>query len=247
MVAEKLGKALRDARKRAGLTQRRAADRAGLSQSAWSQLEVDRDPRFTLLTWDRAAVAVGASLDAFIRGGSAADQPRDAVHLRAQELIIRTAIPGGWSAIPEEMIDREARTSRAADVLLTRRLPLNPAEYALMEVIDWFADVGAPMRDWSRRLEAVDRYAIARMVSDDQLPKVSGCWVVCATRRNRQLIAQHRNFFAARFPGSGAAWMRALTDARAPMPKDSAVLWVAIAGDRIWPARLAQPLRTLAV
>jgi transcriptional regulator with XRE-family HTH domain len=235
-LAQRLGAALKDARHRAGLTQAIAARRAGLKQSTWSRLEVDRDPGYTLLTWDRAAFAVDARLDAFIRGGSSSDKPRDAVHLKAQELIIRTSRPGGWIALPEEKIDREARTSRAADVLLHRRPPLpTPAEYALMEVIDWFADVGAPMRDWSRRLEAVDRYGLARMRPDDPLPRWSGCWVVRATRRNRDLIAEHRNLFRSRFHGSGPAWLRALTDIRVPLPAEPSLLWVDLLGERLFP------------
>ncbi|MEO6350452.1 MAG: helix-turn-helix transcriptional regulator [Candidatus Limnocylindrales bacterium] len=142
-LARKLGAALRDARRQAGLTQAAAGAPAGLSQATWSSLEVDRDAHYTMATWDRAAFAVGGTLEAFVRGASAADQPRDAVHLKGQELIIRTAKPGLWAPLPEELIDREARTSRAADVLLHRRRPTNHAEYALMELIDWFDDVEA--------------------------------------------------------------------------------------------------------
>src|SRR5688500_4661576 len=78
----KMGRALHDARRNLGLTQAQAAARAGISQSGWSRLEIDGDPRFTLATWDRAAHAVGGRLGAFVRGGSAAAAPRDAVHLK---------------------------------------------------------------------------------------------------------------------------------------------------------------------
>ena len=238
-LAGRLGLALRDARTAAGLTQAQAGVRAGIAQSIWSRLEISRDPRFTLATWDRAAFAVGSSMEAFIRGGSAANAPRDAVHLKAQELIVRNSVLGRWQALPEEMIDREARSSRAADVLLHRRWPPPRAsEYALMEVIDWFADVGAPMRAWSGRIDAVDRYAVARMRDGDPVAVVSGCWVVRATRRNRALIGEHRNLFQARFPGSGHAWLQALTSATEPMPTAPAILWVSVIGDRLFPARL---------
>jgi len=236
-LAARLGRAIRDARVRAGLTQVAAASRAGLSQGTWSRLENDRDPRYTLGTWDRAAHATGTVLSAYLPEASGADRPRDAVHLKGQELIIRTALAGGWQSLPEELIDREARTSRAADVLLHRRVPQRAPEYALMELIDWFDDVGAPIRQWQRRLDAVERHAIARMRSDDELPKVGGCWVVRATRRNRELIAEHRNLFRARFPGSGHAWLAALTDKDAPLPIQPGLLWVTVSGDRLYAAR----------
>lgn len=246
-LSAKLGAALRDARRRSALTQSHAARRAGIAQGTWSALEIERDPRYTLLTWDRAAFAVGTTLDAFIRGASAADQPRDAVHLRNQELIIRTALAGGWRALPEEPIDREARTSRAADVLLHRRRaaapaelvgPALPAEYAICEIWDWLDDVGGSLRDFSRRLDAIDRYAVARMIGDDPLPGTSGCWVLRATRRNRHLVAEHRNLFRARFPGSGHAWVTALTNPAALLPSQPALLWVAVNGEKVFPARL---------
>src|SRR5204863_5381616 len=67
-LATRLGKGLRDARRQQGLTQAEAARRAGISQPTWSLLETDRDPRYTLATWDRAAHAVGARLSAYVEG-----------------------------------------------------------------------------------------------------------------------------------------------------------------------------------
>ena len=58
-----------------------------------------------------------------------------------------------------------------------------------MEIFDWFPDLGAPMRAWPSRLDAVERYAIARMSGEGEaLPRVSGCWIVRATLRNKQLV-----------------------------------------------------------
>ncbi len=237
-VAHRLGAALRDARRGVHLTQSVAAGRAGISQATWSALENERDPRYTLATWDRAAFAVGTSLSAYLPNASAADLPRDAVHLKNQELIIRTAKVGGWKALAEEPIDRDVGRSRWGDVLLHRRRPATPDEHALMEVIDWFDDVGAPLRAWQRRLDAVERYAIARMSGDDAVPLSSGCWLVRATRRNRGLVADHANLFRTHFPGSGRAWLAALTQAGAAMPNGSALLWVSADGARLFPSRL---------
>jgi transcriptional regulator with XRE-family HTH domain len=238
-LAGKLGSALRDARRRLGLTQTQAGNRAGIDQTTWSRLERDRDAGYTLATWDRAAHAVGTALSAYLPQASLAAQPRDAVHLRNQEMLLRTTRPGGWMGLAEEAFDRNVARSRFADVLLERRAASRVGrEYALLEVIDWFDDVGAPSRDWQRRLDAVERYAIARMKPGEALPRVSGCWVLRATRRNRQLVGEHGAFFRSRFAGSGRAWIAALTDKTVAMPAESALLWVDVQGTRIFAAKL---------
>jgi transcriptional regulator with XRE-family HTH domain len=235
-VAQRLGKMLLDGRTARRIPQRTAAGRAGISQGAWSDLE--HGASATLGMWSRAAMAVDASLEAYIRGVSAADGPRDAAHLRNQELVLRTAAPGGWRGLAEELIDRIAATSRAADVLL-HRPQSRPAvdEYCLAEVFDWLADLGGSLRDWQRRQDALERYAIARM-RDDVLPRVSGVWLIRATARNRALAREHPLLLRSRFAGSGAAWLAALTRPDAPMPTAPALLWVSVDGARMYPARL---------
>jgi len=234
----KLGIMLRDGRKRTRARQLDAAARAGLSRSEWSGLELGRKSA-TIATWSRAAFAVGGSLDAWIKATSAAEQPRDAVHLRHQELVIRLSKGGAWQPLPEEFIDREARSSRAADVLLMRGRTDGLREYALWEVTDWIEDAGGVVRDFTRKLAAVDRYAVGRMIDGEPVPHASGCWIVRATQRNRHLIGEHRHFFRARFAGSGHAWLAALTTTAAPLPDQPALLWVSVNGERLFPARLA--------
>ncbi|HUG30703.1 MAG TPA: hypothetical protein VMQ65_09365 [Candidatus Limnocylindria bacterium] len=108
----------------------------------------------------------------------------------------------------------------------------------LVEIWDWLDDVGAAVRDWTRRLEAVERYAIARMVGDEPLPKTGGFWVLRATHRNRRLVDEHRGFFKSRFPGSPTAWLQTLADPAGPIPAHPALVWVTVKGDRLYPARL---------
>lgn len=239
-LSKKLGRMLRDGRLRLRMKQQQAGDAAGISRGRWADLEGNRDALATLTTYGRAAAAVGGSLEAYIKETSAADQPRDAVHLRHQELIIRLGKAGEWRALPEEFIDRDARTSRAADVLLHRNSHVDGIdEYALWDVRDWLDDVGAVYRDFIRRLDALDRYAVARMPLDTtNPPRIGGVFVVRATARNRQLVRDHRHFFAARFPGSAGAWLRALQDPTAPMPTQPALVWVAVNGDRLFASRL---------
>jgi len=55
------------------------------------------------------------------------------------------------------------------------------------------------------------------------------------------LITAHATLFAARFPGSGVAWLAALTDPTMPVPDQPALLWVSVRGDRVFPARGLSP------
>jgi transcriptional regulator with XRE-family HTH domain len=237
-LQKKLGRALKEGRERHEWTQAEAAFKAGLSRSEWSTLELGRKSS-TLRSLNRAAHAVNSSLSAYLEQVSAASLPRDAVHLRNQELVLRVAAIGGWRGVPEAALDRELARSRHADVVLERRQPPGtPDEYALCEVTDWVEDVGEAVRDFQRRLAALDLYAVSRMRGEEPPPKPSGFWLLRATKRNRQLVGEHRNFFRARFPGSGRAWFAALTQPSAPIPNEPALLWVSVSGERIFAARL---------
>jgi hypothetical protein len=212
-----------------------------LSQATWSSLEIDHDAAYTLATWDRAAHAVGTALNAYLPGASAADRPRDAVHLRNQELVLRTALRGGWHGVPEQALDRDLVRSRHGDVVLERRMGSAAVdEWCLVEVVDWTDDVGESVRDFSRRLGALDRFAVARMRGDRAMPMTSGVWLLRATQRNRRLVAEHRLVFRGRFPGSSRGWLAALTNSVAPMPAQPAMLWVDVRGTRINAARLGE-------
>jgi transcriptional regulator with XRE-family HTH domain len=240
-VAGYLGRALRDARKTARRTQAELASIAGVAQTTESKLERGEDADVSLLVWTRVARAAGSDLRAYLERATATDQPRDAVHLRAQELIVRTAEGGGWRAQPERAIDLDPGRSRAGDVVLTRgRAPMNVDELALVEVFDWIDDAGEAFRSWDRRLATVEARAIALAPpgADAATIRSAGFWVLRATRTNRRLVAAHRAIFRARFPGSGAAWLRALGKEHEPMPQAPALLWISVKGDRLYPARL---------
>ncbi|MFI5254766.1 MAG: hypothetical protein ACHQ15_04845 [Candidatus Limnocylindrales bacterium] len=188
-----------------------------------------------MLEWTRVARAANSDLRAYLERATAADQPRDAVHLRAQELIVRTASLGGWQAHPERAIDLDPGRSRAVDLVLTRR-----PELALIEVFDWMEDAGEAFRSWDRRLASVEARAIALAPpgTDATALRTSGVWVMRATHTNRPLVRDHRALFKARFPGSGAAWLRALAERDRSMPETPALLWISVNGSRLFPARL---------
>jgi transcriptional regulator with XRE-family HTH domain len=238
-LAAALGKALRDARRRAGLSQADTGRRSALAQTAISRMELGAATSMSLRSWSRVAHVLGTDLRAYLAHRSATDAPRDSVHLRTQELLARTAEGGSWRSIPEFAIDDAARGSRSLDLWLERRDARGQGiEVAAIEVMDWFDDVGARFRDWDRRLERVRQLAIAtRTIEGDHgsvQARVSGCWVVRATTRNRQLLRDHATLFDARFPGSGGSWLEALASSAA-MPVEPAILWVSVDGTRLFP------------
>ena len=234
-LAIQVGRMLRDRRQGRGSTQAAAAATAGMPRTTYTTLEGGYASGASLRTLSRAAQAVGGELRAYVAETSAADQPRDAVHLRHQELVLRVASGGGWRGLPEAELDRHAGTSRAADVLLTRG-----PEWAIVEVWNWFLDVGASLRDWDRRRAALEALAIARTAPSavhSALPRVGGCWVVRATVRNRRLVAEHQHVFRARFPGSSWLWLEALRGSRL-MPLEPALIWVRVDGSALFASRL---------
>jgi transcriptional regulator with XRE-family HTH domain len=238
-LARSLGRALRDARVRRGLRQIDVGALAALSGSTISELERGRGHDVSLLAWIRAARAAGTDLRAYLETASAAGSPRDAVHLRNQDLVIRMAASGGWRARPEAAFDQDPARSRSADVLL-RRHRAGLIEHLFVDIWDWFDDVGSSLRSFERTLARVEAHVIATLAPTASVDhvRVSGLWVVRATTRNRQLLAAHRHLFRARFPGSSTQALKALTDQATPPPEESTWLWVSVSGDRLFSARL---------
>jgi transcriptional regulator with XRE-family HTH domain len=289
-LATTLGRAVRDARLEHGLRQVDVATRAAVAQSTESEMECGHGHDVSLLVWTRVAHACGTDLRAYLERTSSSARPRDAVHLRHQELVARLATAGSWRPMPEAQLDIDPARSRSADLLLER-----PGEVALVEIWDTFEDVGAAFRSWDRRLgRLIEREAgrpspigrgvhaagvhlsgshpngalarpigtagrldgsttagrldgattAGRLDGSKARPdetgevRVAGCWVVRATRLNRQLVHEHETIFAARFPVSGRLWLTAMQHANAPMPERSGLLWISVVGDRLFPARL---------
>jgi hypothetical protein len=62
---------------------------------------------------------------------------------------------------------------------------------------------------------------------------VTGVWVIRATRANRELLATYPALFAARFPGSSRAWVRALVTG-APAPHEPGVVLCDLGATRLF-------------
>jgi transcriptional regulator with XRE-family HTH domain len=227
-LAKRIGIGLRDSRVALRLTQRQAADRAGVSQQHWSALERALGMATSLETLAACATAVHLQLAAFLEGQPGADLPRDIAHLRGQAMIVRVSSAGGWRAAVERPIDPHATRSRSIDVDLRRQ---SRHEAAIVELVDLVADAGQDMRGLSDKVAAVRREAPG--------DRVFGLLAVRATRRNRQLVAEHAPLVDARFPGSSAGWLAALTTVDAPMPSEDGLVWARVDGSGLFARRRA--------
>ena len=143
VVAQRLGVALRDARLAAGMRQRELAIESGTSQPRVSELERGLGASASIETWAVVAAAVGEQLVGFLEVAPGANPPRDIEHLRRQSAVIDVAKAGGWRALPELAIDPVAIRSRSIDLVLLRH---KTGDVIVVEIWDWFDDVGAALR-----------------------------------------------------------------------------------------------------
>jgi len=237
-LATRLGTGLRESRRASGLTQAQAADRIGISQPRWSELERAEGDSASIATWAAAAAAVDRQLAAFIEQTPGANQPRDLEHLRRQNAVIEIARAGGWQALPELAIDPDVARSRSIDVALIRK-PLGEA--AAIEIWDWIADGGAALRSFDAKVSALGTHLDReRPLAGVGAWKTRGLFVVRDTNRNRVLISDLRALFAARFCGSSVAWLGALTSRDRPMPAADGLVWSSANGQQLRPSRLGR-------
>lgn len=229
-MAKRLGAGLREARRRADLTQGQVGARADVAQAMVSLVERGAAPGVSLLVVSRLAQAVGSQLYAGLEAIPGAEPPRDAAHLAIVELVLRAAERGAWHPLPEAPLE----DGRSIDVrLLHRRLRLA----AVIEIWGWFADVGEATRGLDRKVAALRRELDRGRDIRAEPHTVTGLWVVRATKRNRALVREHGAFFRSRFSGDGERWIRALTG-EGPPPAAPAMLWVDVRATRLWAARL---------
>jgi transcriptional regulator with XRE-family HTH domain len=227
-VAQRLGRGLRDARHAASLTQRAVAAAAGVSQPEIARLEAGRGANARIETWAACAAAVGTQLVGFLERIAGASLPRDIEHLRRQNLVVAMGARGSWAAEPEALLATDGPRPRSIDVLLTRA---SRREAAVIEIWDLILDGGDAMRGLEAKVLATRR----RLGSDWH---VEGLLAVRGTHRNRALVASLQALFAARYPVSAHAWLRALTDSGVALPAGSALAWTDVKGDRLIAARL---------
>lgn len=227
--AAALGRQVRESRRRRRLTQQQLGALVDLSRSTIGAIERGLGASHTLETWQRLGVALDRPL-AISFAPDAFEGPQDAGHLGMQELVLRLGRAAGYGGAFELTV-RASDSRRSIDVGLRddRRRRL-----VIIECWNTIGDVGAAARSTSRKVAEAEDLAIA--IGGEQPHAVSACWVVRATRRNRQLVSRYPEVFAARFPGSSMAWVRALTSGAEP-PRAPGLVWCDVRAERIFPWR----------
>jgi transcriptional regulator with XRE-family HTH domain len=230
-LLRRAGSMLRDARLGIGMRQLDAAERAGVSQSFWSRLELNRTTAVSIETLAACGAAVGLQLAAFFESAPGASLPRDIEHLRRQSLLVSISAKGGWHPAPEALLMSDGPRPRSIDVLLTREAT---REAAVVEIWNLLLDGGDAMR-------GLDAKVFATRTRLGPHWRVEGLLLLRRTSRNRALVRDLAPLIAARFPAPSGAWLRALVDSNAPMPDAPGFAWTSVAGDHLIAARLPGP------
>jgi transcriptional regulator with XRE-family HTH domain len=227
------GDKVRRARRRRKWTQAELGRRVGLAQSTISQVERGEGGTLSLETWQRIALVPDLAFDLQL-GRDALEAPADAGHAGIQELILRLARSAGLLRT-YELPTKPADPSRSTDVGLR-----DDDHRRLFHIECWntFGSINASLRSTDRKRADAEQLAI--VTGHGEAYSVHVCWVVCATRRNRELVAQYPEIFASRFPGSSRAWVRALTTG-SPPPAEPGLVWCDVAMTRLfeWRPRVA--------
>jgi hypothetical protein len=194
-----------------------------------SRVERGLGGALSLDAWQRIGLALGMPLVVKLQRDPH-QEPRDAGHLGIQELVLRLGRLAGYRG-QFELPTKPDDPWRSIDVGLAddRRRRL-----LVVECWNTIGDIGASARGSTRKLTEAD--ALARLRWGDANHSAHLVWVVRATARNRQLVARYPEVFAARFPGSSAAWARALNEGSDP-PTEPGLVWASVDGTRIYPWR----------
>lgn len=223
---EREGQKVRRARRRRGWTQKQLAAKVGLAQPTISQIERGKGGTLSVETWQRLAIVLQLTLRIEL-GRDVREEPTDAGHLGIQELILRLGRGAGYGRT-FELATRPADPARSTDVGLRDDVQRRMIR---VECVNTFGDIGASVRSSDRK--QADTQALAVAIGHGEPYSVHACWVVRATRRNREIIGRYPELFASRFPGSSAGWVRALTTGAAP-PKEQGLVWSDVRATRLF-------------
>jgi len=220
-LASTLGRDAQVTRRRRRLTQQRMSKRIGISRARLGELERGLGDNAPLATWVKIGIALGRPLAVgFSRDIDAPGEPRDAGHLAAQELVLRLARSHGRRA-SVELATKPWDPSSWADVVLRddRQRAL-----LLIEIVNRAGDLGAGLCSSDRKTAELERFAILAG-GDGAVYRVAVGWLLVDTAANRALAGRYAEVLRTRFPGSSAAWARAISEGAAP-PSEAAIAWI---------------------
>lgn len=106
----------------------------------------------------------------------------------------------------------------------------------LVEARNTFGNIGGAVRSTNRKI--AEAGSLASAIWGEGEHEVVACWVVRATRRNRELLARYPELFVSRFPGSSGRWTRALMSGAQP-PREPGLVWCDVGATRLFAWRRA--------
>ena len=225
-LAATLGAQAASSRRGLHLRQAIIAARCGVSRGRLGDLEQGRGAGAPLGLWIALGLAIGRPLRVEFSRAIQTDTV-DAGHLAIQELVLRLGRRAGYGRA-FEIPTRPADPTRSTDVGLR-----SDARRTLVLVECWntIGDLGAAARSTSRKVAETEEQAVA--AGGERPFAVRAVWVVRATARNRALVVRYPEVFAARFPGSSARWVAALTSGAEP-PAEPGLVWSDVGATRLF-------------
>lgn len=224
-IAANLGRDAKVTRRRRRLTQSDLGRLVGLGQSEISHLERGHGARTSIETW----IAIGIALRRPISVGFSRDVvdplPLDAGHLAAQELTLRLATRAGWEGRFEAPSDSSA-PRHSTDIELADA----SGRLVLVEIWNRLDDLGAAVRSSDRKIADL----VARR---GPAARVQACWLLVETGANHGLVRRYPAILQARFGGSSAGWVDAIT-AGADSPARPGIAWIDVRSGRLRSIRL---------
>jgi hypothetical protein len=191
----------------------------GLGATRIGQIERGAGSGASMETWFALAAALRLPLRVEF-GRDPVQEPEDAGHLKVQEFMLRL---GRLTGRPRtlELPTKPADPSHSIDVC-TR----DDGQRVLFIEECWntFGNINASIRSTRRKIAEAEQLAVA--LGGERGPyRVAAVWIVRDTRRNREILTQYPEVFAAAFTGSSRQWVAALTTPEARAPAELGLVW----------------------
>lgn len=236
-IAGTLGRELRVTCKRRGLTQAQLGRRVGLSRARVSELQRGEGATAPMEVWVKISKAIDRPLAVSFSRAIDTNEPRDAGHLAAQELVLGLARRTGRRA-DFELPTRPTDPARSIDVALrdddTRAI-------IVVEIWNRLVDLGAAARATTRKVFEAEGLAVLA-ARDGPAFRVATCWLLVDTSANRRLVARYPEVLRSRFPGSSHGWVRCIIEGLPP-PGEPGLAWIDPRSGRIAALRHRTPPR----